>query len=62
MKLFGTYPVDKQLTMRLDYILDHRKIDDWTWSNWTYTDGTRVVFNPDSTVHFVGLSMHYAFR
>lgn len=63
LKFFGTYPVDKRLKVRLDYILDHRNIDDWTWSNWVYsTDSTRIVANPDSTVHFVGLSMLYSFQ
>jgi MtrB/PioB family decaheme-associated outer membrane protein len=62
LQFFGTYPVDKRLKVRLDYILDHRKIDDWTWRNWVYTDGTRIVANPDSTVHFVGLSMLYSFQ
>ncbi|MBS1142874.1 MAG: hypothetical protein H6R14_280 [Proteobacteria bacterium] len=62
LQLFGIYPVDKRLSVRLDYILDHRNIDDWTWSNWVYTDGTRVVVNPDNTVHFVGLSMRYTFQ
>ncbi len=62
LQFFGTYPVDKRLKVRLDYILDHRNIDDWTWSNWVYTDGTQIVVNPDSTVHFVGLSMLYTFQ
>ena len=62
LKLFGTYPIDKNTTIRLDYVLDHRKIDDWTWSEWQYSDGTRVIQNPDTTVHFVGMSVNYAFR
>lgn len=62
LKLFGTYPVDPQLSLRLDFIADHRKSNDWTWNNWVYTDGTRVILNPDSKIYFVGMSLRYAFR
>lgn len=62
LKLFGTYPVDKQLTIRVDYLLDRRRTNDWTWTDWTYSDGTRVTFDPRTTVHFVGLSLRYEFR
>lgn len=62
VKLFGTYPVDKSLSVRLDYILDLRKIDDWTWNNWVYTDGTRVLNSPETTAYFIGMSVQYAFR
>lgn len=61
MKLFATYPVDKSLSLRLDYILDIRKIDDWTWNNWVYTDGTRVLNSPENTAQFIGMSVQYAF-
>jgi len=62
LKLFGTYPVDPQLSLRLDFIADHRKSNDWTWNDWIYTDGTRVILNPDSKIYFVGMSLRYAFR
>lgn len=62
LKLFGTYLVDKNTTLRLDCIFDRRKIDDWTWRDWQYTDGTRIVQDPDSTARFVGMSVNYAFR
>jgi hypothetical protein len=45
--------------VRLDYILDRWKIDDWTWQNFTYSDGTRVFEDPSQTVHFIGLSVLY---
>jgi len=62
LRLFGSYPVDKQLTVRLDYMLDRRRTNDWTWTDWTYSDGTRVTFDPKTTEHFVGLSLRYEFR
>lgn len=61
-KAFGSYPVDKSVTLRLDYILDRRQLDDWTWQNWKYSDGTQILANPRSTVHFVGMSVLYTFR
>lgn len=62
LKLFGTYPIDKNLTARLDYIVDRRKIDDWTWNNWNYTDGTRIGLSPASRAYLIGMSIQYAFR
>lgn len=62
LKLFATYPIDKSLTARLDYILDRRKINDWTWDNWTYTDGTRITLNPTSQAYLIGISLNFAFR
>jgi MtrB/PioB family decaheme-associated outer membrane protein len=58
-KLFGRYMVTKNWGVRLDYILDRWKIDDWTWQNFTYSDGTRVFEDPSQTVHFIGLSVLY---
>lgn len=62
VKAFAMHPIDHNLTLRLDYIADRRAIDDWTWQNWQYSDGTRVLASPRSTVHFVGVSVLYAFR
>lgn len=62
LKLFGTYPIDPSLTARLDYVIDRRKVNDWTWSNWTYTDGTSISLNPNGRVYFIGMSLRYAFR
>lgn len=62
VRAFAMHPIDKSLTMRVDYIIDHRAMDDWTWQNWQYSDGTRIVASPRSTVQFVGISFLYAFR
>lgn len=62
LRLFGTYPIDKSLIARLDYILDRRKINDWTWDNWTYSDGTRITLKPTSLAYLVGISLNFAFR
>lgn len=62
LKLFGTYALQKQSTVRLDYIHDRRTTDDWTWSGFTYNDGTTVYLDPNQKVHFIGVSYIYKFQ
>lgn len=62
VRLFGAHAIDKSTTLRLDYIYDKRRIDDWTWSDWTYTDGTRIVQDALNSVHFLGVSVSYKFN
>jgi MtrB/PioB family decaheme-associated outer membrane protein len=59
--LFGKYAVSKATAIRLDYIWDRREMDDYTWSGWTYSDGTRVTVEPNQTTHILGLSVIQAF-
>lgn len=67
-KLFGRYALNKDTTVRLDFVHDHRKTDDWTWNGtgssgaYVYVDGTTLYQNPNETVRFLGLSVRYAFR
>lgn len=61
LKLFGIYPVSKATRVRLDYIYDLRKMDDYTWSNWVYADGTRVYVKPEQTTQIIGLSLLHSF-
>ena len=62
LKLFSSYAIDKSTTVRLDYIFDSWKTDDWTWANWVYSDGTRVIQSPTQKVHFLGASYQYRWR
>jgi MtrB/PioB family decaheme-associated outer membrane protein len=62
LRLFGTHAYDKQTSIRLDYIADKRRTDDWTWTGWTYTDGTKIAQNQNVTVQFVGVSVNYKFQ
>lgn len=68
LKLFGRYAMTKDSSIRLDYIRDQRKTDDWTWTGtdasgpYVYTDGTTLYQNPNQTVHFLGVSLRYTFR
>lgn len=61
LKLFGIYALQKNSSIRLDYVFDHRKSDDWTYQNWTYADGTTVSQNSNQKVQFIGISYIYKF-
>lgn len=62
LRLFARYALQKNFGLRLDYILDRFKTDEWTWTNWTYTDGTRLTQDPDQLVNFISLSGYYSWR
>jgi MtrB/PioB family decaheme-associated outer membrane protein len=59
LKVFAKYAVRKNAGVRLDYVHDRYKTDDWTWNNWVYSDGTRVIQNPNQIVNFFGISVYY---
>jgi MtrB/PioB family decaheme-associated outer membrane protein len=58
VKLFTKYALKKNSGIRLDYIYDQFKTDDWTWSTWTYTDGTTLTQDPTQAVHFIGVTYY----
>ena len=60
-KLFGIYPLAKDSKLRLDYIYDLRKMDDYTWTNWVYADGTKVYVDPNQVTQIIGLSLIQSF-
>lgn len=60
-KVFGVYPVAKMTKLRLDYIYDLRKMDDYTWENWVYADGTKVYVKPNQTTQILGISLIQSF-
>lgn len=60
-KIFGVYPVAKSTKLRLDYIYDLRKMDDYTWQNWVYADGTKVYVKPNQTTQILGISLIQSF-
>ena len=62
LQLNGKYALQKNAGVRVQYIYDRFKTDDFTWTSWVYTDGTRVLQNPTQTVHFIGISGYYEFR
>lgn len=61
LKLFGTYAFNKKTRLRLDYAYDVRKMDDFTWANWTFSDGTRVNVDPKQVTHLLGVTLIQSF-
>lgn len=62
LKLFGKYALQKNSGVRLDYVYDRFSTNDWTWTTWTYTDGTRLTQNPSQTTNFLGISYYYKWQ
>lgn len=62
LKLFGKYALQKNAGLRLDYIYDRFNTNDWTWTTWTYTDGTTLTQNPTQTTNFLGISYYYKWQ
>lgn len=62
LKLFARYAVQRNYGVQLDFIHDRRSTDDWTWNNWAYPDGTRVMQNPREKVNFIGARYYYRFQ
>lgn len=60
-KVYGVYPVSKATRIRLDYIFDQRKMDDYTWTNWVYADGTKVYVDPNQITQIFGVSLIQSF-
>lgn len=59
LRLYTRYALQKNTGVRVDYIYDRFRTDDWSWTTWTYTDGTQLVQEPDQNAHFVGVSVYY---
>lgn len=62
LRLFANYAVQRNYGVRFDFIHDRIATDDWTWQNWVYPDGTRVMQNRRENVNFVGARFYYRFQ
>jgi MtrB/PioB family decaheme-associated outer membrane protein len=60
--LYGKYMLDKSSSVRVDYIFDRYKTNDWTWANWAFADGTTVNENPNQRVNYLGASYIYRWQ
>jgi len=60
--LFGRYALEKNSSIRVEYIYDRYKTDDWTWTTWRYSDGTTVNENPNQRVNYLGAAYQYRFQ
>jgi predicted porin len=61
-KMFVKYDVKKNAAIRLNYMYDRISTNDWTWTNFTYSDGTKVYRDPNQHVQFVGLTYIYKWQ
>lgn len=62
MKAWARYAYDKDTAVRLEYVHDRRRTNDWTWNGYVYTDGSWLYRNPNEKVNFVGVSVQHGFR
>jgi MtrB/PioB family decaheme-associated outer membrane protein len=61
LHLFGNYTLSKASSIRLDYLFDDRKMDDYTWTRYRYSDGTTVSTKPHQITHLIGVSYTQSF-
>jgi Putative outer membrane beta-barrel porin, MtrB/PioB len=61
LQLFAKYALQKSSGVRLDFIHDRFRTDDWTWTSWQYLDGITLVQDPSQNVNFLGASYYYRF-
>jgi MtrB/PioB family decaheme-associated outer membrane protein len=60
--LYAKYMLEKHSSVRVDYIYDRYKTNDWTWTNFTFADGTTVNENPNQRVNYLGASYIYRWQ
>jgi MtrB/PioB family decaheme-associated outer membrane protein len=61
LNAYGRYAIDKVSGIRLDYIYDRYSTNDWTWTNFTYIDGTTLSENQKQTMNLVAASYYFKF-
>lgn len=66
LKLFGQYAVRKNAYVRLDFVQQHSRLDEWTWGYngvpFVFSDNTTVTSKRNQNVSFVGVSYIYKFQ
>jgi len=66
LKMFGEYALQKNSAIRLDFIYDHSKLDEWTWGYngvpFVYNDNTTISAKQTQNVTFLGASYIYKFK
>lgn len=61
LRLFAKYGFSKVTAVRLDLVWDRREMDDYTWSSWRYSDGTRIFVDPDQTTRVIAVTLLHSF-
>ena len=59
VKLTARYAIRTNAGIRVDYVYERWHSDDWTWTTWTYLDGTQLRQEPTEKIQFVGVSGYF---
>ncbi|ENO87157.1 MtrB/PioB family decaheme-associated outer membrane protein [Thauera linaloolentis] len=67
VSVFSSYVIDDSAEVRVDFIHERWKTNDWTWSladgsPFSYADGTYVSVKPKQTANFIAVRYIYTFR
>lgn len=61
-KAYVRVPLTRDSGVRVLYVHDRWHTDDWTWSNFTYSDGTQVLQAATQRANFFGVAYSLTFR
>jgi MtrB/PioB family decaheme-associated outer membrane protein len=61
LQLAGSRALSKTTRLIINYIYDIRRIDDYTWENWTFSDGTTVFQSPNQITQAIKVTLAVAF-
>jgi hypothetical protein len=59
LKLFGKYALEKGAAVRLDLVYQRASVNDWTWTAFSYSDGTTVTQKPTQSVGVIAVTYVY---
>lgn len=63
LKLFGKYALDKKSAVRVDFVRQKSKYNDWAWGYsgvpYTFSDGTTLAQKSDQSINFIGITYIY---
>ena len=66
LKFFGRYALDKQSSVRVDFVHQRSSYNDWAWGYngvpFTYSDGTTVSQKQDQSVSVIGVTYTYQWQ
>jgi MtrB/PioB family decaheme-associated outer membrane protein len=61
LQLTAGRALDKNTRVRFDYVYDVRNMDDYTWQNWTFSDGTTVFQSPHQVTQLIKVTLTVLF-
>ena len=61
LHLAGNYDITKATRVRLDFVYDLRKVQDYAWTGFTFSDGTTVTRPASQKAALLGVTLTHAF-